>query len=47
MNKNERSLRGPWYTIKCTNTHIMGAPGGGGEEAEKIFEEITVKNFLN
>ena len=49
MKRNENSLRDFWDNIKCTNICIIGSPGGEDREkgAEKIFEEIIVKNFPN
>ena len=49
MKRNEDSLRDLWDNIKRTNIHIIGAPEGEEREKgpEKIFEEITVKNFPN
>ena len=49
MEGNEDSLRNLWDNIKRNNIHIMGFPEGEEREKgpKKIFEEITVKNFLN
>ena len=49
MKRNEDSLRDIWDNIKPTNIHIIGVPEGEKreKEPEKIFEEITVKNFPN
>ena len=49
MKRNEDSLRGPWYNIKCTSICIIGVPEG--EETEKgpenTFEVIIDENFPN
>jgi len=49
MKRNEDSLRGPWYNIKCTNICIIGVPKGEEREKgpEKIFEVIIDENFPN
>ena len=49
MKRNEDSLRDLWDNIKYTNLHIRGVPEGQERQKgpEKIFEEITVKNFPN
>ena len=49
MKGNEDSLRDLWDNIKHTNTCIIGVPEGDEREKgpEKIFEEITAKNFPN
>ena len=49
MKKSEDSLRDVWGTIKQTNIHIMGVPGGEEREkvAEKLLEEITAQNVSN
>ena len=49
MKINEDSLRDLWDNIKCTNIHVIGVPEGEEREkgTEKIFEGITVGNFLN
>ena len=49
MKRNEDSQRDLWDNIKCTNIHILAVPEGEEKEKgpEKIFEEITVENFLN
>ena len=49
MKRNEDSLRDLWGNIKRNNIHIIGVPEGEEREkgAEKIFEEIIVKNFPN
>ena len=49
MKRNEDSLRDLWDNIKRTNIRIIGVPVGEEREKgpEKIFEEITVKNFPN
>ena len=36
MRKNKQNLRDFWDTIKWTNIHIMGFPGG--EERERVVE---------
>ena len=43
------SLRDLWDNIKCTNIQITGVSEQEekNKETEKIFEEITVENFLN
>ena len=48
MKRSEDSLRDLWDNIKCTNIHIIGVPEGKTREKgpEKIFEEMTVENFL-
>ena len=47
MKRNEDSLRDLWDNIKPNNIRITGVPEGEEREKgpEKIFEEITVKNF--
>ena len=45
MKRNGDSLRDLWENIKHNNIRIIGVPEG--EEREKIFEEIRVKNFPN
>ena len=49
MKRNEDSLRDLWDNINRDNIHIIGVLEGEEREkgAEKIFEEIIVKNFLN
>ena len=49
MKRIEDSLRDLWDNIKLTNIWIIGVPEGVEREKgpEKIFEEITVKNFPN
>ena len=49
LKRNEDSLRDFWDNIKRNNIRIIGAPEGEEREKgpEKIFEEITVKNFPN
>ena len=49
MKRNEDSLRDLWDNVKCTNLQIIGVPEGEEREKgpEKIFEEITAKNFPN
>ena len=48
MKRNEDSLRDLWNNIKHTNIRILGVPEEEKEKgSEKIFEEITVENFLN
>ena len=49
LKRNEDSLRGLWDNVKCTNIHITGLPEGEEREKgpEKIFQEITAKNFPN
>ena len=49
LKRNEESLRELWDNIKHTNIHIIGVPEGEEreKETEKIFQEITAKNFPN
>ena len=49
MKRSEGSLRELWDNIKHNNMRITGVPEGEETEKglEKIFEEITVKNFPN
>ena len=49
MKKTEESPRDIRDNIKCTNIHIIGVPEGEERQKgpEKIFEEITTKNFPN
>uniref|UniRef100_A0A8W4FJB2 LINE-1 retrotransposable element ORF1 protein n=1 Tax=Sus scrofa TaxID=9823 RepID=A0A8W4FJB2_PIG len=49
LKRNEESLRELWDNVKCTNIRIIGVPGGEEreKETEKIFQEITAKNFPN
>ena len=49
MKRNEDSLRNLWDNIKCNNIHIIWVTEGEEKEKgpEKIFVEITVKNFPN
>lgn len=35
--RNEQSLRGRWS--KCTDTCVMGVPGGGGERRKHLKKE--------
>ena len=46
---SENSLRDLWDNIKHTNIQIIGVPEDEEKKKgyEKIFEEITVKNFPN
>ena len=43
MKRNEDSLSGPWYNIKCTNICIIGVPKGEEREKgpEKTFEDYS------
>ena len=47
LKTNEESLRELWDNVKCTNIHIIGVPEGEerGKGTEKIFQDITAKNF--
>ena len=49
MKRIQDSLRDLWDNIKCTNIRIIGDPEEEKKKkgAEKIFEEIIVKNFPN
>ena len=49
MKRIEDSLRDLWDNIKHTNIQIIGVPKKRREKkgTEKIFEEITVENFIN
>ena len=49
IKRNEDSLRDHWDNIKCTNIRIIGVPEGEEKDKrpEKIFEDITAKNFPN
>ena len=49
MKTNEQSHRELWDNVKCTNIHIIWVPEGEEreKETEKIFQEITAKNFPN
>ena len=49
MRRTEDSLRDLWDNIKCTNIRIIGVPQEEEKKkgTKKIFEEITVENFLN
>ena len=49
LKRNEESLRELWDNVKCTNICIIGVPEGEEREkgTEKIFQEITAKNFHN
>ena len=49
MKRIEDSLRDLWDNIKHTNIQIIRIPEEGEKKkgTEKIFEEITVENFLN
>ena len=49
LKTNEESLRELWDNVKRTNIHIIGVPEGEEreKETEKIFQEITAKNFPN
>ena len=48
MERAQDSLRGLCDNIKCTNINIIGVPQEEKKKVyEKIFEEITVENFLN
>ena len=49
MKRIEDDLRDLWDNSKCTNTQTVGVPKEEKEKkgSEKIFEEITVENFLN
>ena len=48
MKRNEDSLRELWDNMKRTNILIIGVPEEEREkETEKIFQEITAKNFPN
>ena len=44
-----KSLSQLCYSVKRTNIHIIGVPEGTEreKETEKIFQEITAKNFPN
>ena len=48
MNRIEDNLRDLWDNTKHTNIQIIGVPEEEKNKgSEKIFEEITVKNFPN
>ena len=49
MRREKDSLRDLWGNIKCTDIHIIGAPGGEERERrlKEIFEEIIAENFPN
>ena len=49
LKTNEESLRELWDNEKHTNIRITGVPEGKEREkgTEKIFQEITAKNFPN
>ena len=49
LKRNEERLRELWDNVKRTNIHIIGVPEGEEreKETEKIFQEITAKNFPN
>ena len=48
MKREKESLRGLGGNIKCTDIHIIGAPGEERERRLKeIFEEIIAENFPN
>ena len=49
MKRTEDSLRDLWDNITCTTIRIIGVPEEEEKKKgfEKIFEEITVENFLN
>ena len=49
MKRNEDNLRDLWDNTKRTNIQIIGVPEEEEKKkgSEKIFEEITVKNFPN
>ena len=47
MKRIEESLRDTWDNIKRTNIGNIGVPEEEKKGYEKIFEEITVKNFPN
>ena len=49
MKRTEDGLRDVWDNIKCINIRITVVPGEEEKKkgCEKIFEEITVKIFLN
>ena len=49
LKTNEESLRELWDNVKCTHICIIGVPEGEEreKETEKIFQEITAKNFPN
>ena len=49
LKRNEDSLRELRDKFKCTNIHVIGVPEGEEreKETEKIFQEITAKNFPN
>ena len=47
LKRNENSLRGLWNNVKRTKMHITGVPEEREKRPEKIFEEITAKNFPN
>ena len=49
IKRTEDSLRNVWDNIKHTNIRIIGVPKEVEKKKcyEKVFEEITVENFLN
>ena len=49
MRREKDSQRDLWGNIKCTDIHIIGAPGGEERERrlKEIFEEIIAENFPN
>ena len=47
MKRNVNKLRDIWNNIKCMNIWIIEVPEEEQKGSEKIFPEITVKNFSN
>ena len=49
LKNNEESLRELWDHVKRTNIHVIWVPEGQERKkgTEKIFKEITAKNFPN
>ena len=49
LKRNQECVRELWDNVKRTNVRIIGVPEGEEKEkgTEKIFKEITAKNFPN
>ena len=45
--KTNESLRELWDNVKHTNIRIIGVQEGDERRGQKIFQEITAKNFPN
>lgn len=45
IQRNEDSSRGPWDNVKCTNSHITGAPGR--EETRELRTNLKKLHYIS